>query len=629
MPSYTDLMPGEDGAADGARPEAGNQIGGMKLTLKQTLLLGLAVVLVIALVPGALALDRYLGGRLEESARADLGRAPMVLADRNASRGDALMMHARELAGTVGLAEAVAAGRSATAAALVEGVPPEGEAPVLATPEASLVGPAPTPEQLAATREGKAPVGFVLREGHLYVISVAPVEAAGRWVGAAGVSSPVDAAVAGTLSGLTASEVAIVAGDSVVASTMEPDVADRLAARAAAIPADGAVRELALDGRRFWLAAAPLGSVGRVLFAVDQARELALLPDLRRGALFALLLALGLALVLGGLLATGVARPVGALATAADRLAAGDFDAPLDASRIDEVDRMARAFARMRSALRSRLDELSRANEELAERQDRLQALQSELIRRDRLAASGRLVTELAHEIRNPVANIRNCLEVVHRRLSDDPEGRRFADLAIDELLRMHELAEQMLDLNRPMDPGAARADPLAVLEQVAALYRAGAAPAWPIHVRAKEAPVVAMPPDTLKQVLLNLVQNAREVMPDGGSVWLRLERDGGRAVIEVVDEGPGLPDELLDRIFDPFFTTKGEVSGVGLGLFIAHGLVSRFDGRLEARDRFDGPGAVFRIEIPVARDAEGTARDGAEAAGAKGTDGAARGRSA
>jgi signal transduction histidine kinase len=577
----------------------------MRPTLRQLLLLGLTGAIAVALIPAGVVLDRSLAARLEASARSDLARAPMVLEDRNATRGGMLMMHAREVAGTSGLGAALASGDLTAAERLVSAAPPSGESAVLVDADGrTRVGVAPDPSLVEAARNGEAPVGFVEHGGALHVVSIAPILSDGEWLGAAGVAAPVDATTAGTLAGLTAAEVVILAGDSVVAATVDGTLPTAIARAASAFPADGQVREAVVDGRRHWLASKSLGSVGRVVFALDSSRELAILPALRRGALLAGVLAVSLALLLGAVVATGVARPVRGLALAADRLADGDFHAPLERSRVEEVDRMAHAFGRMRATLEARLAELSRANEELAERQDRLRALQAELIRRDRLAASGRLVTELAHEIRNPVANIRNCLEVVRRRLQGDPEGRRFADLAIDELLRMHELAEQMLDMNRPLDPGAARADPTDVLRRVAELFRTGSE-AWSLELDTPSVPDVAMAPDTLKQVLLSLIQNAREAMPDGGTVWLSLARVGERVVIEVADDGPGIEEDLLDRIFDPFFTTKGEVSGVGLGLFIAQGLVTRSGGRLTAHHRDGGTAAVFRIELPVAGKAE------------------------
>ena len=115
---------------------------------------------------------------------------------------------------------------------------------------------------------------------------------------------------------------------------------------------------------------------------------------------------------------------------------------------------MSTTFDSMRRALAARLEELGHANVELVDRNARLTALQSDLMQRDRLDAAGRLVAQLAHEIRNPIASLRNCLELIRRRVEHDPEALEFTDLAIDELLRMHELAEQMLDLNRPRDTG-------------------------------------------------------------------------------------------------------------------------------------------------------------------------------
>lgn len=118
------------------------------------------------------------------------------------------------------------------------------------------------------------------------------------------------------------------------------------------------------------------------------------------------------------------------------------------------------------------------------------------------------------------------------------------------------------------------------------------------------------MGPDALKQVLLNLVENAREAVSEsppgeGGTVEIVVEGDGegrepGRATVEVRDDGPGIPEEIRSRLFDPFVTTKDEVHGVGLGLFVAQGLVRRHGGSLRAEDS-EERGARFVLELPMA----------------------------
>jgi len=255
----------------------------------------------------------------------------------------------------------------------------------------------------------------------------------------------------------------------------------------------------------------------------------------------------------------------------------------------------------MRETLRRRLDELAEANREMEEGQRRLGLLQAELIRQDRLTSSARMAAELAHEIRNPVANVRNCLEVVRRGLPDESEGSRFADMAIDELLRMHELAEHLLDLNRPSEASEGICDPAEVSAQVAALASVGDEPVQ-VSVRDERATHgrVAIDPDALKQVLFNLVDNAREVTGARGRVEIVLTSRPRTLVMDVLDDGPGIPPGALARLFDPFFTTKGAVHGVGLGLYVAEGLVRRYGGRMEASNRTDGHGARFRVELPL-----------------------------
>lgn len=568
----------------------------MTISLHRALLVLLGTALLVALVPAGLLLERRLVTELEDRARADLARAPMILEDRSAQRSDAMRMHAQALAETGGLADALARGDRTSAVGLVVSAASfPGEEPLLVTGDGeSWLGPALAAEAVDTLRSGEPRTTYVFHEGVPVAVALAPVIEAGARRGTTGVAAPMDQLVASTLAGLTRSEVTILGpAGQVAASTADSVLPPVLGDSAASWREAKEVHEVAAGDDRLWVAAAPLGEVGTVLFTRRASEELAILPQLRRGALLTGLLALGLALLVGALVSVTLTRPVRTLARASERLAEGDFDAPLESSRIREIDRVSRAFDQMRRSLEARL-------EELEDRQRRLTALQMELIQRDRLVASGRLVAELAHEIRNPVANVRNCLEVASRRLDDDPETREFVEMAVDELLRMHGLAEQMLDLNRPGDPEEAECQPVEVARQVAQLVRAGSGDAeWTLNVTGTESVRARIPKDALKQVLLNLVENAREAMDQRGTITIRVEEEDGTVELRVKDQGPGIPEEDLPRLFDPFFTTKGEVSGVGLGLFVAEGIVRRYGGRLRAENRSDGQGARFRIELP------------------------------
>jgi signal transduction histidine kinase len=425
-----------------------------------------------------------------------------------------------------------------------------------------------------------------------------------------------DEAMATTLAALARSDVTLVGPDGdLVATTMGGDSATTLieAVRAGnGRPVSDKVEEVVVGAGVTWVAVAPVAEAGAVLFsrAVDQ--ELAVLPGVRRSALLAGLLTLVLALGVGAVVALSLSRPVRGLAAAAGRVAEGDFNAPVPASRIEELDRLGHSFRSMRTSLRTRLAELADANAALEDRQRRLHDLQAELIRQDRLASSARMAAELAHEIRNPVANVRNCLEVVRRGLPEGSEGVAFADMAIDELLRMHELAEHLLDLNRPVDPAAGDADPVDVARQVATLAGMGEQTV-PVSVVAShgDGVRVALPPDALKQILFNLVDNAREAAGGNEPVTVTVEPGDEIVTLEVLDRGPGLDETVAARIFDPFFTTKDAVTGVGLGLFVAEGLARRYGGRMEAANRDDPPGARFRVVVPRATPGgEGTGDD-------------------
>lgn len=599
--------------AVGSRPGAGAlpSLNPRLMSLRPALFLVMALVVLAAFAVAGLVTGRQLESSLLTRTEEDLVSAGMLLGDRWISTAGMRMMHAKELAEAPGLAEALMTGDVGGATQdLTSAAEAFGELPVLVDASGAPVasGSIPVPPDLVdATRSGDMPVTVVEVEGGLHLLALAPVKMDGEWIAAAGSSTPYDASEAGTLAGLTHAGVSFVverskadSATAVATSTLPDSVAVIIADAMMAQPLDTVVA-LRVGSADYYALASQFQPNLRVVFARDLELELAVVPGLQQTGLLAAGGAIIFALLAAALFSAWVSRPVGALATAADRLSAGDFEAPVPRSSLTEVSRMARAFDAMRASLVRRLDELQEANAALEDRQERLTLLQAELVQRERAASAGELASQLAHEIRNPIASVRNCLEVLKRRGADDPESVRFADLAIDELLRMHELAEEMLGLQRTKQSSDQVCDPLRVARQVAALADAGsgADDAGRVSVIGDAGPDVRLPADALKQVLLNLVLNAREARP-GTPVEIVIGHSGEGASVEVLDRGPGIASEHLERIFDPFFSTKDQVRGVGLGLFMADAMIRSHRGTIRAENRSDGPGARFVIQLPA-----------------------------
>ena len=534
----------------------------MKIPFNHALTATMGGTLVVALVLAGVTLDRRLVAELEEDARKDLSMTPPILVDRQETQGAMLRMHALEIAGSPAVGSALATGEASLAVrAAAEMAETWSEQAILIDSSGTvLAGPRAAATLSSVETQTEGPYAVVYEEGMLHGVALADVVFEGRRLGTAGVASALDAATSQVLAGLTLSEIILVGPEGrVTATTLDSAVAAAIAADRSPPGEDGVSEMIVGETGRLWRAEAPLGAAGTAFFVRAADRELAALPGLRGAALLAAGIALVVTILVALIVARNFARPVRALAIASRDLASGDFRAPLPHSRLAEISTVSRAFGDMRATLEKQLRQLAEANRELEEGQARLQALQTELVQRDRLVAAGRLVTELAHEIRNPVANVRNSLEVVKRHV-DDPKAHQFTDLAIGELLRMHELAERMLDLNRPSET-AGRADVRTVIGDVAALIELGDREGqWTVaHDDVAEA-TVAMGPDPLKQVLINLLTNAREAMPDGGVIDVVAARsdDSERVSISVADRGPGFRGDVRDRAFGPVRDDEG-----------------------------------------------------------------------
>lgn len=206
----------------------------------------------------------------------------------------------------------------------------------------------------------------------------------------------------------------------------------------------------------------------------------------------------------------------------------------------------------------------------LSETYAQLQASMEQLRRADRLSALGELSAGLAHEIRNPLGSLEGAVEILCRSELAEPTRQEFAEMAGREVARLKGLLTNFLEFARPQAPRRTLVEPQLILESVSQLAGETAKMSG-ISIRSESAPMAAVSVDAeqIKQVLLNLVLNAVQAMPGGGAITLRSRQGSGSVLLEVADQGVGIPQENLERIFDPFFTTRA--GGTGLGLSIAY----------------------------------------------------------
>jgi signal transduction histidine kinase len=224
--------------------------------------------------------------------------------------------------------------------------------------------------------------------------------------------------------------------------------------------------------------------------------------------------------------------------------------------------------------------------------------------RAETLAAMGQLTATMAHEIRNPLAIIRATAE----RLKNAPPGDEIWHYIPEEVGRLNSILSTYLDFART-DPGTPEVLDLAEsMERVLLLCEPELAKRG-IRVVSripKDGPALLRgSPAGIRQVLLNLVLNAQEAMPQGGELTLSLARRERHWVCEVRDTGPGIPKERLRRIFDPFYSSKER--GTGLGLAVVNRIVAEHRGRVEVDSR-EGRGTTFRLTFPATDVPPGTA---------------------
>jgi PAS domain S-box-containing protein len=247
---------------------------------------------------------------------------------------------------------------------------------------------------------------------------------------------------------------------------------------------------------------------------------------------------------------------------------------------------------------------------DIKDAEERLRQAQAALVRTEKLAAIGRLAASVGHELRNPLAAIRNAWYYLDRRVihaaeaQSDKRIQQFSKVITTEIDRCAKIIGELLDFSR--ERAIFRA-PTAAHELVQSALAVVVKPAEAIalvnHV-SKDLPVPNVDADQFRQVLVNLLQNAVEAVdPERGRVEVRANVDSGELTLRVIDNGKGMSEDVRARIFEPLYTTK--LRGTGLGLAIVEGIVKRHDGRISVAS-VQNAGTTFTITIPLGEASRG-----------------------
>lgn len=227
--------------------------------------------------------------------------------------------------------------------------------------------------------------------------------------------------------------------------------------------------------------------------------------------------------------------------------------------------------------------------------------LQDQLLHAEKLGAVGKLSASIAHEINNPLFGIRNVLDRLREKASLDPNNLEFTELAIQECDRIKNLINDLQDFNRPTSGVFTPLDIHQSLDNMLLLVKKELE-THRITIQRKYAtmlPRIFGISDQLKQVILNLLNNAIEAIQTNGIITIATQLVAEQVIIEFSDTGSGIDNESLQHIFEPFFTTKPSVKGTGLGLSVSYGIIKNHGGTITVKSVV-GQGTIFTITLPV-----------------------------
>ncbi len=339
------------------------------------------------------------------------------------------------------------------------------------------------------------------------------------------------------------------------------------------------------------------------LAAVDRAiREQAL-----QTTVYALSLMGAAALLLAVVLRRFVLRPVTSLAGAMATVAQGDLEGRVTPSSDDEIGRLVHTFNDMTGELkvaRERMEAWTESLErEVAKKTDALKRSQDKLVQAEKLAALGRMTADVAHEIRNPLTAIGGFARRLAKGAAGEKE-RKHAEIIVYEVGRLEKILRDALTFSRNARFNLEEQEIAGFLQEAVGLHEpvlAEQSVSVEVEVE-KGLPPVLMDKDQVRQAFANLITNALDAMPRGGTLKISAGSDvvnGVRYVfLRVADSGQGIGEDKLNMIFEPFFTTKEIGQGSGLGLSITRKIIEEHGGFVRA-ESVPGEGSTFSLYFP------------------------------
>ena len=291
-----------------------------------------------------------------------------------------------------------------------------------------------------------------------------------------------------------------------------------------------------------------------------------------------------IALILYWVIGTMLRHPIKTLSGRMEQVGQSGVLPPPATYRRDELGLLQKSFA----------DMVERLEKSEAERR----ASVERMLENERIATVGRIVSGVAHEVNNPLAGIEGALYQIEQK--GGAGVQRYSSLVRKSLARIEGIVGQLSDLSRvgTVDPRPVGSRDffeevvlfakMAVKEKGCELQTCDLCPPQPLEIDR----------DKTHQVILNLLLNAADAAGTQGRIELRARDDDGWYIVEVADNGPGVPEKIAEQIFDPFFTTKEPGKGSGMGLAISRGIAKKHGGSLTLHS--SGQGAVFTLKIPV-----------------------------